>query len=407
MAGSTRSSRRCAPARPISWSSRSAPSACRSRCATRSRRARSRPNSQRMKRSRAGTLTFNDIVTRSPRMQAVLRIAEKAAASLIPVLIEGESGVGKELIARAIHGSGERRAKPFVAVNCGAIPENLVESTLFGHEKGAFTGATESHIGKFVEASGGTLFLDEVGELPPAAQVKLLARHPGRPGRSGRRQQAGQGRRAHHLGDQPQPDRRRQSRALPRGPVLSAARVSRSRCRRCASGREDIPDLVRHFLARFAAEEGKRIRAVSAEALALLRAYPWPGNVRQLENASSARSCSPTATRSASPNSRSSRRRRQRSACHRQSAGWPPTCQLRSRGRRAAASTARHRTAFAASPRRRCCRQYSGIARCQRRHAPARGHRSGGIRSPSPIIAADVGSRTTIADRPFHALSQA
>ena len=118
---------------------------------------------QRLKRSRTGTLTFRDIITRNARMQAVLRTAEKAAASLIPVLIEGESGVGKELIARAIHGSGERRAKPFVAVNCGAIPDNLVESMLFGHEKGAFTGATERHIGKFVEASGGTLFLDEIG----------------------------------------------------------------------------------------------------------------------------------------------------------------------------------------------------------------------------------------------------
>ena len=107
-------------------------------------------------------------------MQAVLRQAEKAATSAIPVLIEGRSGVGKELIARAIHGSGERRTKPFVAVNCGAIPDNLVESILFGHEKGAFTGATDRHIGKFVEAAGGTLFLDEVGELPPAAQVKLL-----------------------------------------------------------------------------------------------------------------------------------------------------------------------------------------------------------------------------------------
>ena len=90
---------------------------------------------QRLKRSRAGTLSFKDIVTRNARMQAVLRTAEKATASLIPVLIEGESGVGKELIARAIHGSGERRAKPFVAVNCGAIPENLVKSTLFGHER--------------------------------------------------------------------------------------------------------------------------------------------------------------------------------------------------------------------------------------------------------------------------------
>src|ERR1700716_1152397 len=129
---------------------------------------------KRIKRSRSGTLTFKDIVTRSARMLTVLRTAEKAAASSIAVLIEGESGVGKELIARAIHGSGERRAKPFVTVNCGALPENLVESALFGHEKGAFTGAAERHAGKFVDASGGTLFLDEIGELPLAAQVKLL-----------------------------------------------------------------------------------------------------------------------------------------------------------------------------------------------------------------------------------------
>ena len=221
-----RSSRRCAPARSISSSSRSAPSGCRSRCAMRSTPSALEAEFQRLKRSRAGTLTFKDIVTRSARMQAVLRTAEKAAASLIPVLIEGESGVGKELIARAIHGSGERRAKPFVAVNCGAIPDNLVESILFGHEKGAFTGATEKHIGKFVEASGGTLFLDEVGELPPAAQVKLLrAIQEGEVDPVGGAQ-AGQGRRAHHLGDQPQPDRRREERALPRGPVLPPARVS-------------------------------------------------------------------------------------------------------------------------------------------------------------------------------------
>src|SRR2546430_1757526 len=128
----------------------------------------------RIKRSRAGVLGFKDIITRSPRMQTVLRTAEKAAASTIPVLLEGESGVGKELVARAIHGSGERRAKPFVAVNCGAIPDNLVESLLFGHEKGAFTGATEKHSGKFTEANGGTLFLDEIGELPLSAQAKLL-----------------------------------------------------------------------------------------------------------------------------------------------------------------------------------------------------------------------------------------
>src|SRR5205809_1688916 len=129
---------------------------------------------QRIRHSREGRLTFADIITRSETMAAVLRTAQKAASSSIPVLVEGESGVGKELFARAIHGSSERKSRPFVAVNCGAIPDNLVESILFGHEKGAFTGATERHLGKFVEASGGTLFLDEVGELPLAAQVKLL-----------------------------------------------------------------------------------------------------------------------------------------------------------------------------------------------------------------------------------------
>ncbi len=237
-----------------------------------------------MKKSRAGVLGFKDIVTRSPRMHAVLRSAEKAAHSLIPVLIEGESGVGKELVARAIHGSGERAAKPFVAVNCGAIPDNLVESILFGHEKGAFTGATERHTGKFVEASGGTLFLDEVGELPPAAQVKLL--------------------RAIQEGEVEPVGARKPVKVDVR--IVSAtnrdliAAVKQGAFREDLFYRlhvfpialpplrarpEDIPDLVRHFLARFSAEEGRRVRAVSAEAMALLRAFPWPGNVRQLENA--------------------------------------------------------------------------------------------------------------------------
>jgi DNA-binding NtrC family response regulator len=239
---------------------------------------------QRLKRSRTGTFTFKDIVTRNARMQTVLRTAEKATASLIPVLIEGESGVGKELIARAIHGSGERRAKPFVAVNCGAIPENLVESTLFGHEKGAFTGATEKHTGKFVEASGGTLFLDEVGELPPAAQVKLL-----RAIQEGQVDPVG--------GKKPVKVDVRIMSATNRNLI---ADVKNGRFREDLFYRlhvfpitvpplrerpEDIPDLVRHFLVRFAAEEGKRIRAVAADALAVLNAHPWPGNVRQLENA--------------------------------------------------------------------------------------------------------------------------
>src|SRR6185503_11300421 len=215
----------------------------------------------RLKRSRTGTLTFKDIITRSPRMLTVLRAAEKASSSNIPVLIEGESGVGKELIARAIHGSGARRAKPLVAVNCGAIPDNLVESILFGHEKGSFTGATDRHTGKFIEADGGTLFLDEVGELPPAAQVKLL--------------------RAIQEGEVEPVGARKTVKVDVR--VVSA--TNRDLIADVKSGRfredlfyrlhvfpisvpplrdraEDVPELVRHFLVRFAAEEGKRVRAV-------------------------------------------------------------------------------------------------------------------------------------------------
>src|SRR6184192_2377115 len=129
---------------------------------------------QRIRHTREGRLSFSDIVTRAEAMAPVMRTAQKAANSTIPVLIEGESGVGKELFARAIHGSSERKSKPFVAVNCGAIPDNLVESILFGHEKGSFTGATDKHTGKFVEAHSGTLFLDEIGDLPLDVQVKLL-----------------------------------------------------------------------------------------------------------------------------------------------------------------------------------------------------------------------------------------
>jgi DNA-binding NtrC family response regulator len=239
---------------------------------------------QRFKRSRSGTLTFKDIITRSPRMHGVLRQAEKAAGSAIPVLVEGQSGVGKELIARAIHGCGERRAKPFVAVNCGAIPDNLVESILFGHEKGAFTGATDRHTGKFVEASGGTLFLDEVGELPPTAQVKLLrAVQEGEVEPVGARKSVRVDVRLisatnRNLIEDVQHGRFREDLfyRLHVFPISVPALAARP---------EDIPDLVRHFLARFAAEEGKRIRAVTPEALALLRTYRWPGNVRQLENA--------------------------------------------------------------------------------------------------------------------------
>src|ERR1700722_4765323 len=238
---------------------------------------------QRIRHSRSGTLGFKDIITKSPAMQAVLHTAEKAAASNIPVLISGESGVGKELIARAIHGTSDRRAKPFVAVNCGAMPENLVESILFGHEKGSFTGTTERHTGKFVEASGGTLFLDEVGELPLAAQVKLL--------------------RAIQEGEVEPVGGRKPLKVDVR--IVSAtnrdliADVKAGRFREDLFYRlhvfpitvpplrerlVDIPALTRHFLARFAAEERKRIRLITPGGLQGLWTFRWPGNIRQLEN---------------------------------------------------------------------------------------------------------------------------
>ena len=128
----------------------------------------------RIKASARGELGFADLIAGSDAMKRVLELGKRAAKSTIPVLIEGESGVGKELIARAIQGESARKSRPFVTVNCGAIPENLVESILFGHEKGSFTGASEKRTGKFLEADQGTLFLDEIGELPLDAQVKLL-----------------------------------------------------------------------------------------------------------------------------------------------------------------------------------------------------------------------------------------
>jgi DNA-binding NtrC family response regulator len=214
----------------------------------------------------------------------VLRTAQKAAASTIPVLIEGESGVGKELFARAIHGSGERKSKPFVAVNCGAIPDNLVESILFGHEKGAFTGATERHMGKFVEASGGTLFLDEVSELPLAAQVKLLrALQEGAVEAVGGRKPVKVDVRIISATNRKLLDRVKGGQF--REDLFYRLHVLPLTIPPLRMRREDIPHLLRHFLARFCAEENRPITGISGEAMALLSQLEWPGNIRQLENA--------------------------------------------------------------------------------------------------------------------------
>jgi DNA-binding NtrC family response regulator len=239
---------------------------------------------QRIRHSREGRLTFADIITRSEAMAPVLRTAQKAATSTIPVLIEGESGVGKELFARAIHGSGERKSKPFVAVNCGAIPDNLVESILFGHEKGAFTGATERHSGKFVEASGGTLFLDEVSELPLAAQVKLLrALQEGTVEAVGGRKPVRVDVRIISATNRKLLDRVKSGHF--REDLFYRLHVLPLTIPPLRARREDIPHLLRHFLACFGAEENRTINGIGGEAMAHLSQLEWPGNIRQLENA--------------------------------------------------------------------------------------------------------------------------
>ncbi|HAJ02469.1 MAG TPA: sigma-54-dependent Fis family transcriptional regulator [Brevundimonas sp.] len=233
---------------------------------------------------RDGSFSFAHIITRSDAMTRTMALGKKAAASNIPVLIEGESGVGKELLARAIQGSGDRAGKPFVTVNCSAIPANLVESILFGHVKGAFTGATSDAPGKFREAHNGTLFLDEVGELPLDTQVKLLrALQEGeidpvgakRPVRVDVRIVSATNR---DLAKQVEGGAFREDLFYRLNVFPIEAPALRDR-------REDVPALVDHFIGRFNVEEGKRVVGCAPETAELLTAFDWPGNVRQLENA--------------------------------------------------------------------------------------------------------------------------
>ncbi|MGN6820086.1 MAG: sigma-54-dependent transcriptional regulator [Sphingomonas sp.] len=229
-------------------------------------------------------LGFDEIVGASPDFRAALAIAAKAARARVPVLIEGESGVGKEVVAEAIHAASPRGKKPMIAINCGAIPANLVESELFGHEKGAFTGAFERKIGKFADADGGTLFLDEIGEMPLDAQVKLL-----RVLQSGEVQPIG----ARHV-------REVDVRVIAATNKRLIEEVEAGRFREDLYYRlnvvqvtipplrertGDIPALARHLLARIADQPGLRPLGITDDALALLGRYDWPGNVRQLQNA--------------------------------------------------------------------------------------------------------------------------
>ena len=237
----------------------------------------------RLKKKQQNRLVFDDLIATSPAMRQVLRLGQRAAQSTIPILVEGESGVGKELIARAIQGCSELAGKPFITVNCGAIPENLIESILFGHERGAFTGATDKHLGKFQEADGGTLFLDEIGELRLDMQVKLLRAlqeneidpvGAKRPVKVDVRIISATNR---DLGELTREGRFREDLyyRLNVFPVMIPPLRER---------REDIPALAQYFLTRFAAEENKQVGGFTAEGLELLNSYSWPGNVRQLEN---------------------------------------------------------------------------------------------------------------------------
>ena len=222
------------------------------------------------------------IIGRSPAMQEIYRIIARLTRTDLTVLIAGESGTGKELVARALHDFGKRRNGPFVAVNMAAIPRELIESELFGHEKGSFTGAAARRAGRFEQASGGTLFLDEIGDMPLEAQTRLLRvlQHGefvpvggSQPIRANVRIVAASHRDLRQMVGQ----------GLFREDLFYRLNVVPMRLPALRERREDIPALVQHFLT-CAHAEGLPLKTLSAEAMAQLKAYTWPGNVRELEN---------------------------------------------------------------------------------------------------------------------------
>jgi transcriptional regulator with GAF, ATPase, and Fis domain len=226
---------------------------------------------------------YRDIVGRSPAVRRAIEIIDRVAPTPVPVLIQGESGTGKELLARALHFGGPRRDRPFVAVNCAALPETLLESELFGHARGAFTGAVAARTGLFEEANGGTLFLDEIGDTSPALQAKLL-----RVLQNGEVRPIGSS-------DVRRVDVRLVSASLRRLADLVAEGVFREDLYYRVNAvvvelpplrerREDIPLLAAHLIARIAREAGQPPPRLGRRATALLLAQPWPGNVRQVEN---------------------------------------------------------------------------------------------------------------------------
>ncbi len=241
---------------------------------------------QKIWRKQAKTLKKHQppaIIAKSPAMQKILKSIEVIAPTQATVLIEGQTGVGKELIARAIHAMSERNHKSFIPINCGAIPESLIESALFGHEKGAFTGAVEIHQGYFERAEGGTLFLDEVDSLSPAAQTRLLrVIQEGELERVGGKQTLNVDLRIISATNQNLEDIVKQGHF--RHDLYYRINVIKLTIPPLAQRTEDLPYLVQLILQRMNKKYNKNVSSVSRDVMQLIRAYHWPGNVRELEN---------------------------------------------------------------------------------------------------------------------------
>ena len=236
-----------------------------------------------LERDMSRTIGDRAIVAASDGMIALLELLERTAAYKSTILVTGESGSGKEVIARAIHSQSPRREAPFVAVNCGAIPENLFENELFGHVKGAFTGASRSHRGLFADANKGSLFLDEIGEMPVGIQVKLLRaiqEEEIRPVGENKAQQID----VRVIAATSRDLEAEIAEGRFREDLFYRLNVVQLEVPPLRERRQDIPLLVDHFLSRFRVNLGKSVRGVSDDALDMLVRYRWPGNVRELEN---------------------------------------------------------------------------------------------------------------------------
>ncbi len=236
-----------------------------------------------LRKELSGRFQVGDIISRSPAMRSLLELLPRIADSDSTILIQGETGTGKELVARAIHDLSPRRAGPFVAVNCGALPDTLLEAELFGYKAGAFTGANRDKPGRFALAHGGTLFLDEIGDISPALQVRLL--------------RVLQEKRFEPLGGTRTETANARmvaasNRDLPlevehgkfRQDLYYRINVMRLELPPLRARREDIPLLVQHFVQLFNKLQGKQLQGVSAEVMAILMAHDFPGNVRELQN---------------------------------------------------------------------------------------------------------------------------